>query len=174
MRILATLVLGLASTACGFHLRGQASLPFETLYLAIPAISPLGIELKRNIAAGTSTRLVNTPAEAQAILELTAEERSKSILSFDTSGQVREYQLRYRLGFRVRDAKGRDYLPQSEIRLTREVSYTSTQVLAKESEEQLLYRDMQSDIVQQILRRLEAAPAEPIAFEPAVRDAAAR
>ena len=174
MRILAILVLGLVTTACGFHLRGQASLPFETLYVAIPAISPLGIELKRNIAAGTRTKLVNDQAGAQAILELTAEERSKTILSFDTSGQVREYQLRYRLGFRVRDAKGRDYLQQSEIRLTRDVSYTSTQVLAKESEEQLLYRDMQSDIVQQILRRLAAAPAEPIASESAARDATAR
>ena len=174
MRTLAIVVLALLTAACGFQLRGQATLPFETLYVAIPAISPLGIELKRNIVAGTHTRLVNTPAEAQAILELTSEERGKTILSFDTTGQVREYQLRYRLSFRVRDAKGRDYLPQSEIRVTRDVSYSSTQVLAKESEEQLLFRDMQSDMVQQILRRLAAAPAEPIAFEPEPSNATAR
>jgi LPS-assembly lipoprotein len=174
MRILAIVVLGLLTAACGFQLRGQAKLPFETLYVAIPAVSPLGTELKRNIIAGTHTKLVNTPAEAQAILDLISEERSKTILSFDTSGQVREYQLRYRLSFRVRDARGRDYLPQSEIRLTRDVSYDSTQVLAKESEELLLYRDMQSDAVQQILRRLAAAPAEPIVFEPEPKDAAAR
>jgi LPS-assembly lipoprotein len=174
MRTLAIVVLALLTAACGFQLRGQATLPFETLYVAIPAISPLGIELKRNIVAGTHTRLVNTPAEAQAILELTSEERGKTILSFDTTGQVREYQLRYRLSFRVRDAKGRDYLPQSEIRVTRDVSYSSTQVLAKESEEQLLFRDMQSDMVQQILRRLAAAPAEPIAFEPEPGNATAR
>jgi len=117
---------------------------------------------------------VNTPAEAQAIFELTSEERGKSILSFDTTGQVREFQLRYRLSFRVRDAHGRDYLPQSEIRATRDVSYSSTQVLAKESEEQLLFRDMQSDMVQQILRRLAAAPAEPIAFEAEPNHATAR
>jgi LPS-assembly lipoprotein len=174
MRILAIVALGLVTAACGFQLRGQAKLPFETLYVAIPAISPLGIELKRNIIAGTHTRLVNTPAEAQAIFEMTSEERGKSILSFDTSGQVREFQLRYRLSFRVRDAKGRDYLPQSEIRVTRDVSYSSTQVLAKESEEQLLFRDMQNDMVQQILRRLAAAPAEPIAFEPEPSNATAR
>lgn len=168
------LVLGLLTAACGFQLRGQAKLPFETLYVAIPEVSPLGTELKRNIIAGTSTRLVNTPAEAQAILELVSEDRGKTILSFDSSGQVLEYQLHYRLKFRVRDARGRDYLPQSEIRLTRDVSYTSSQVLAKESEEQLLYRDMQSDVVQQILRRLAAAPTEPVAFEPGPEDAAAR
>ncbi|MFH1044731.1 MAG: LPS assembly lipoprotein LptE [Pseudomonadota bacterium] len=174
LRTLAIVILVLVTAACGFQLRGQAKLPFETLYVAIPAISPLGTELRRNIIAGTHTRLVNDPAQAQAILELTSEERGKTILSFDTSGQVREFQLRYRLSFRVRDARGRDYLPQSEIRAARDISYNSTQVLGKESEEQLLYRDMQSDMVQQILRRLAASPAEPIAFEPEAKDAAAR
>ena len=174
MRVLAAAALALLTAACGFQLRGQAKLPFETLYVAIPAISPLGIELKRNIIAGTHTRLVDDPAQAQAILELVSEERDKSILSFDTTGRVRELQLRYRLSFRVRDARGRDYLPQSEIRVTRDISFNDTQVLSKESEEQLLYRDMQSDMVQQILRRLAAAPAEPVAFEPGANDAAAR
>jgi len=174
MRILAIVVLGLVTAACGFQLRGQAKLPFETLYIDIPDISPLGTELKRNIIAATHTKLVRGRAEAQAILSVTSEERGKTILSFDTSGQVREFQLRYRLSFRVRDARGRDYLPQSEIRLTRDISYSNTQVLAKESEELLLFRDMQSDMVQQILRRLAAAPAEPIAFEPAAKDATAR
>jgi LPS-assembly lipoprotein len=170
MRILAILVLGLVTAACGFQLRGQAKLPFETLYVAIPDISPLGIELKRNIIAGTNTKLVRDQAEAQAILDVTSEERSKNILSLNTSGQVIEYQLRYRLSFRVHDAKGRDYLPQSEIRLTRNVPFNNSLVLAQESEEQLLYRDMQGDMVQQILRRLAAVPAEPIAFEPEAKD----
>jgi LPS-assembly lipoprotein len=174
MRIAAAAALALLTAACGFQLRGQAKLPFETLYVAIPAISPLGTELKRNIAAGTSTRLVEDPAKAQARLELVAEGRDKSILSFDSTGRVRELQLRYRVNFRVRDARGRDYLPQDEIRATREISYNDTQVLSKESEEELQFRDMQSDVVQQILRRLAAAPAQPVAFEPDKQDAAAR
>lgn len=174
MRNLAALVLAVLTAACGFQLRGQAKLPFETLYVAIPAISPLGTELKRNIVAGTNTKLVNQPARAQAILTLVAEERDKSILSFDASGRVLELQLRYRLKFRVHDARGRDYLPPSEIRLTRDISFSDAQVLSKESEEQLLYRDMQSDMVRQILYRLAAAPAEPIAFEAGANDAAAR
>ena len=177
MRILATVAivaLALLTAACGFQLRGQAKLPFDTLYVAIPENSPLAIELKRNIIAGTDTKIVDAPAKAQAILELMSEERSKSILSFDASGRVREYQLHYRISFRVRDAKGRDYLAQSEIGLSRDISFNDAQVLSKESEEQLLYRDMQSDMVQQILRRLAAAPAQPISFESKAGDAAAR
>jgi LPS-assembly lipoprotein len=174
MRTLAIVVLGLATAACGFQLRGQARLPFETLYVAIPENSPIGIELTRSITAGTRTRLVRVPAEAQATLRVIAEERGKSVLSFDTAGRVRELQLRYRLVFRVHDAKGRDYLPQSEIRVTRDISFDDSQVLAKESEELLLYRDMQSDVVQQILRRLASAPAEPIVFEFDSKDAVTR
>ena len=167
-------LLGLLTAACGFQLRGQATLPFETLYVAIPDVSPLGTELKRNIIAGTHTKLEKSAAQAQAIFELMSEERRKSILSFDTTGRVREFQLRYRVSFRVHDARGRDYLPPNEIALTRDISFNDAQVLSKESEEELLFRDMQSDMVQQILRRLAAAPAEPIAFEPEKKDAAAR
>jgi len=174
MRILAILALVGLTASCGFQLRGQAKLPFDTLYVAVPDISQMGTELKRNIVAGTHTKLVNDPAQAQAILSVSAEDRSKTILSFDTSGRVREFQLRYRLSFRVSDARGRDYLPQSEIRLTRDISFNDAQVLAKESEELLLYRDMQSDMVQQILRRLSSAPAVPIALQEESKDAAAR
>ncbi len=156
-RTIAAALLGALLSGCGFQLRGQASLPFSTLY--VPGSSPLVVELKRNVVAGTHTRLVGQERDAQAILGFTNEAREKVILSFNESGLVREFQLRYRVGFRVYDAKGRDYVPASEIQLTRDISFNDAQVLAKESEEQLLYRDMQSDMVQQIIRRLAAAKA---------------
>ena len=143
--------------ACGYQLRGQAHLPFDTLY--VPPGSPLAVELKRNLAAASKTRLVNEAKEAEAVLGFTAEAREKVILSYDTAGRVREYQLRYRVGFRVTDPKGQVFVPTSEILLTRDISFSDVQVLAKETEEALLYRDMQTDMVQQILRRLAAAKA---------------
>lgn len=147
--------LGAILAGCGFQLRGQASLPFSSLY--VPGSSPLAVELKRNVIASTRTRLADREREAQAILGFTHEVREKVILSFNTSGLVREFQLRYRVGFRVHDPKGRDFVSASEIQLTRDISFNDAQVLAKESEEQLLYRDMQADMVQQIIRRLAAA-----------------
>jgi LPS-assembly lipoprotein len=158
---LVTIVLTAALTAaplagCGFHLRGQAQLAFETLH--IPGNTPLVVELKRNLAAASATRLVNSPTEAQAVLGFTQEARDKLILSFNSAGRVQEYQLRYRVGFRVTDPKsGKVFLPSNEILLTRDVTYNDAQVLAKETEEAQLYRDMQSDMVQQILRRMVAA-----------------
>ena len=152
---LAATALCAALAGCGFQLRGQASLPFDTLYM--PGASPLVVELKRNVVAGTHSKLVNSEKDAKAILGFTHEVREKVILSFNTSGLVREYQLRYRVGFRLYDAKGRNYLPPNEIQLTRDVSFNEAQVLAKETEDALLYRDMQTDMVQQIIRRIVAA-----------------
>lgn len=156
MRVaLATVILALLA-GCGFQLRGTAQLPFETLY--IPGANPLAVELRRNVQAASKTRLVDNPKSAQAVLGFTTEAREKLILSFTSAGKVNEYRLRYRVGFRVTDPGGAHvFLPQSEILLTRDMTYNDAQVIAKENEEALLYRDMQTDMVQQILRRLVAA-----------------
>ena len=154
-RVIVAAVLCVALSGCGFQLRGQASLPFDTLY--VPGSSPLVVELKRNLVAGTHSRLTNSERDAQAILSFSHEVREKAVLSYTTAGLVREFQLRYRVGFRLYDQTGRNYMPPNDIQLTRDVSFNESQVLAKESEEALLYADMQSDMVQQIIRRLVAA-----------------
>ena len=157
-------VIAVLLAACGFHLRGQAELPFESLH--IPGNNPLVVELKRNVAAASKTRLVDKPGDAQAVLGFTQELRDKIILSFSSAGRVSEYQLRFRVGFRVTDAKGAQvYLPTSEILLTRDMAYSDAQVLAKEAEEALLFRDMQRDMVQQIMRRLFAAKPATVPIE---------
>ena len=131
-------------------------MPFQTLYFP-NALSGIALDLKRNIEAGTDAKVVADAKSAEAVLQFSHELREREILSLTAAGRVREYRLRYRVGFRVHDGKGREYVPQSSLELTRDVSYDDSQVLAKEAEEQLLFRDMQSDMVQQILRRLAAA-----------------
>lgn len=157
MRIAAALLLVTALAACGFQLRGTAALPFDTLYMPPATGGGIALDLKRNIQSGTRTAVVDDPKKAQALLEFTQETREKIILSLAATGRVREYQLRYRVGFRVHDGKGGEFLPLNTVQLTRDVTFNDTEVLAKETEEQLLYRDMQFDMVQQIMRRLAAA-----------------
>lgn len=138
---------------CGFQLRGTQDVPFQTLY--IPGASGgLALELKRNIEAGTDARVVDNAKAADAILELSNERREKIILSLTGSGRVREFRLRYSVNFRLHDTQGRDLVPLSTIQLARDVTFNDEEILAKEAEEQLLFRDMQSDMVQQLLRRL--------------------
>jgi len=155
MRALAVLAL-LALAGCGFQLRGAADLPFETIHVP-GATGGIALDLKRNIQSGTRTRVVDDPGQAQAVLQFIEEARLKEVLSLTTAGRVREFRLIYRVGFRVHDGKGAEFLPASAINLTRDVTFNDAEILAKESEEALLYRDMQFDMVQQVMRRLEAA-----------------
>ena len=141
---------------CGFRLRGTANVPFETIHVP-GATTGIALDLKRNIEAGTRARVVDDPKAAQALLQVTEEARSREILSLTSAGRVREFQLRYRVGFRVHDGKGGEFVPASVIQLTRDMTYSDAEILAKEQEEQLLFRDMRTDMVQQILRRLASA-----------------
>ncbi|MBS4097288.1 MAG: hypothetical protein KGZ83_10695 [Sulfuricella sp.] len=154
-------MLALTLSACGFQLRGKAELPFETLYIegGNPA---LNAELQRAVSIGSRTRIVATPSEAQAVLQIFNESREKRILSLSGVGRVNEFLLVQRVAFRLRDRNSRIMLPDQLIELRRDMSYDDTLVLAKESEEAMLYRDMQGDVVNQILRRLSGAkPAPP-------------
>ena len=145
----------LALTACGFKLRGQQTFPFDTI--SVPVNSPLGFELQRNIAAANEqTKLVANAADADAVLSIIGEAQEKVILSLNTQGRVREYQLRYRVVFRVSSPKGLDFVAPTSLLLTRDITFND-QVLAKETEEAQLFREMRSDVVQQIIRRLAAA-----------------
>ena len=154
------LALLLLLAGCGFRLRGTAEVPFETLYLP-NSDSGIALDLRRYVQAGTRARVVDDAKGAEAILTFTEETREKNILSLTGAGRVSEFQLRYRVGFRVHDGKGGDYVPLTSIALTRDITFSDTDVLAKEAEEQLLFRDMQSDMVQQIMRRL-AASRKPV------------
>ncbi len=158
-RILALALAAACLSGCGFHLRGsngQYAMPFHAIYLAFPDTSPLGTELKRNLRGDGDTVIVSDPSKADAQFDVVSEQRGKSILSLNSQGRVREFLLTYTLVFRVRDAKGNELLKPTEISLKRSISFNESQVLAKESEEAMLYRDMQTDLVQQILRRLAA------------------
>jgi LPS-assembly lipoprotein len=90
------------------------------------------------------------------ILDVLMDRREKVVVGLNASGQVREFQLRTRFQFRVRTPQDKELIAPAELLQQRDISFTETTALAEEQDEQLLYRDMQQDIVQQLMRRLEA------------------
>lgn len=149
-------------SACGFHLRNSQELPFHTIYIGLPESNEFRAILARNIRAASSTEVVSNRDEAEAIFLITLDQPAKVILSLNASGRVREYQLRRQFNFRVQDKKGRDLMVPASIQIHRDISFSDDLVLSKESEEALLWRDIQNDLVQQVLRRLAAAKRKPL------------
>ena len=163
MRKLLAVTVLLLLAGCGFQLRSVASLPFESLYIDGGGNPALAAEIGRAIQSGTQTRLTDKPADAQAVLQVLGAAREKRILSLSGAGRVREYQLVYRINFRLIDKDNRDLIASQAIELWRDMAYDDARVLAKEQEEALLYRDMQNDAIIQLMRRLAAAKLQPAA-----------
>ena len=153
--LLAGATAGLA--ACGFRLRGAMDFAFETVAVTPETVGAVAPELIR-ILGDRIRPLVPKPDQQppQVIVDILSEGREKSVVGTNSSGQVREFQLRLRVKFRMRTPQGRTLIAETEVAQQRDISFSEAAVLSKEAEETLLYRDMQSDIVQQLLRRMAA------------------
>ena len=144
-------------SGCGFHLRGPQALDFATVHINVPEQSEFGAQLRRLIATTGTTRVEEDAARAEARLQILANDRGREILSLTGAGKVREYQLVQALRFQLLDRAGKALIPPTSLSARREYTFDDSQVLGKEQEEDLLYRDMQNDLVQQLMRRLGAA-----------------
>jgi LPS-assembly lipoprotein len=153
------LLAGLAGasllTGCGFKLRGPPPMAFQSIALTgFAARSPMADALKRYLA--DSVRVLDAPAAAEVVLQALADQRDRNVVASTSAAQVREVQLRVVLQFRAHTPAGRELLAAAELLQTRDLTYAESAALAKEHEETELFRDMQADVVGQVMRRLAA------------------
>lgn len=156
VRVIAGFLLAIAAASCGFHLRGDVRYAFSSVYVNAPAASPIAAELKRTLEGGGTT-IAETAAAAQVSLDISGVADNKEVLSLSGGGRVREYALSKRVTFAVHDAEGHDWMPAAEIIVRRSYSFNESEVLAREAQEARLLKEMQTDVVQQIVRRLQSA-----------------
>ncbi len=146
--------LGALMSGCGFHLRGQADLSFDTVYVESAGTSQFATELRRVFKGNSAITLVDAPEQAQVVIKILDEREEQNILSISSAGSVNEFQLLYRVSYRIMEAGMKDIVAPGEIRVLRDLTYDDTETLGKESEVKLLFREMRGDAVQQMLRRL--------------------
>jgi LPS-assembly lipoprotein len=152
----ALLATGLLA-GCGFKLRGNQAFAFTRIAIMPKPGGAIAQELRRSFGPAVQVLAPDEPlTSAQLVLNVANEQREKVVVGVNASGQVLEFQLRMRVHLRLTTAQGKELIDDAEILQQRDISYSETAALAKEAEMTLLYRDMQSDIVQQILRRLAA------------------
>ena len=160
-RLLRGLGMGLALPAaallggCGFQLRRPPELQFQSIaLLGFAPRSPMADALREQLRL--QVRVLEAPERAQVVLRALEDQRERSVVASTSAAQVRELQLRLKLSFRADTPAGRELIPSSELLLQRDMSYSETAALAKEFEEAELFREMQADLVGQVLRRLAA------------------
>ena len=154
-RLFLAAIPAILAAGCGFKLRRLEGIPFASLYVEAPPGSVVAQRVRNVLASNRNTRLATTAAEAEAVLQIGEETRSKTILSLSGAGRVTEYRLGLRLTYRVSSRGGGTLAEQETIELTRDMTYDDSLLLAKGAEEQLLYRDMEDNAALRILRRLQ-------------------
>jgi LPS-assembly lipoprotein len=143
----------LALTGCGFQLRQPARVSFASIALVgFARRSPLAEELRRQLAQ--QVQVLDAPDKAEVVLQALDDVREKSVVASTAAAQVRDMQLRLKFNFRAHTPGGRELISRAELLVSRDLSYSETAALAKEQEEAGLYREMQSDVVAQVMRRL--------------------
>ncbi len=138
--------------ACGFELRGQAALSFESIHLQGAGLS-ISKALRKNLEAN-GVKVLPTAENADVLVDFANEETVKDILSLSGGGVVKEYELFYRIHYRLRGAKDAVWGPEQTIETRRDFSYSDAELLAKQGEEAALYENMHSDVVNNLIRRL--------------------
>jgi LPS-assembly lipoprotein len=160
-RLFLAVIPAALAAGCGFQLRRLEGIPFASLYIDAPHGGAVAEGLREALTSNKQTRLSATPAEAEAVLQLGQEKRTKVILSLSGGGRVTEYRLGLELRYSIVSQDGRALTAPETIELTRDITYDDAQILAKGAEEQLLYRDMEDNAALRILRRLQAIKPGP-------------
>lgn len=160
-----------ALSACGFKLRQAPEFSFQTIHLG-GGNSPVMQGLRRQLEGSGQVRVTDV-AHAQVLFDVLAERRERVVVGLNANGEVREITIRSRFRFRVRSHDDQELVPETELLREMDVSYAEAQALAKDAEVDMLFRSMEADAVQQIMRRLAmirnvaplpgAAPATPAA-----------
>jgi LPS-assembly lipoprotein len=153
----AGIAAALLLSACGFQLRGEPAVGLKSLFVSTSVPSTVATDIRRTLSAG-STKVVASSAESAAHLRILGESRDKNVHTITSTGRVYEFELRLVVRYDVL-IPGRELplVPQSEVETRRLITYSETAPIAKEAEEQLLFKDMQAELAARILRQISVA-----------------
>jgi len=153
----ACLVLFALLAGCGFHLRQEAVLPASMQRVHVQIADP-GSALARDLVRAlprTGATVVDEAGPGVAVLAVAVNSVSTDVLSVGGAARANEYSIRHHVEFSVHAADGGELVPNQVIELTREFTFDSTQAVGVNAEIDLLTRELERDMVQAILRRLE-------------------
>ncbi|MFT5691824.1 MAG: LPS-assembly lipoprotein [Oceanicoccus sp.] len=147
-------------SACGFQLRGTASLPegTEPVYLD-GASGQLGIEL-RNLLNASGVKLSDSIKDANSQLLIKKRRSNKRAAALGEGARVIEYQLIESLSFELRSTNGEIIFNPSRLIERKIINNDPNKVASSSAEELLLRREMLQNLAAKITRQLRAFDTE--------------
>ena len=136
--------------ACGFQLRGVIEANFDSISINGGSVGFVK-QLKKRLRQ-SSIAVLTSGGEVK--LEIVDDLLNKRILSLNSDGRISEYELNYKVSYRVKGQNDSEWgqLIKNEVR--RQYTYDDENVVAKALEEEKLINGMQDELIRTITAQI--------------------
>ena len=148
-----TLLALLMITSCGFHLRGMTEISFKTVSLEGKELS-FTKNLKKTLAIN-KVAIVLPTENPELRVELLSEESEKRILSLSGQGLVREFEIFYRVRYRVKTVDSETWSQENILETRRDFTYSDSNLIGKEEEERQLNESMRNEAITNLFNQIQ-------------------
>jgi len=140
-------------TSCGFHLRGMTEISFKTISLEGKELS-FTKNLKKTLASNKVAIILPTE-NPELRIELLSEESEKRILSLSGQGLVREFEIFYRVRYRIKTIDSETWSQENIIETRRDFTFSDSNLIGKEEEERQLYESMRNEAITNLFNQIQ-------------------
>jgi LPS-assembly lipoprotein len=148
-----TLLTLLMITSCGFHLRGMTEISFKTVSLEGKELS-FTKNLKKTLTSN-KVAIVLPTENPELRVELLSEESEKRILSLSGQGLVREFEIFYRVRYRVKTVDSETWSQENILETRRDFTYSDSNLIGKEEEERQLNESMRNEAITNLFNQIQ-------------------
>ena len=148
-----TLLTLLMITSCGFHLRGMTEISFKTVSIEGKELS-FTKNLKKTLT-NNKVAIVLPTENPELRVELLSEESEKRILSLSGQGLVREFEIFYRVRYRVKTVDSETWSQENILETRRDFTYSDSNLIGKEEEERQLNESMRNEAITNLFNQIQ-------------------
>jgi LPS-assembly lipoprotein len=158
------LCLSLLLAGCGYHLRGEYTVPpgFQNVYVDYGQPYDPFVRKIKDALTHANVNVVKEASQAKYILRILSISQNANLQATSTTGQVNTYMMQYAVSFEVGDAEGKILLPPQTAQSSENYTLSSTQLLANFNQQPNLIAFLQQDVAMQILLRLSGDHAKKV------------
>jgi len=145
--------------ACGFHLREEAKLPGGMERVHVDSVDPFG-PLKRDVEKAllrSGARIEDKSGDGIADINFSAISLAPVVRSVSANARVNEYTMLYHVELQITDGTGKVLLPKQVVEQSRVFTFDQTQAIGTGAEQDEIKKEMERDMVQLVLRKIESA-----------------
>lgn len=154
------MVLALSLSACGFHLRGESKMHTSFSQLALKGRE--GQAFRQVLVGKLEKSGVTLDNSAPYTIQLLDEKSERRVSAYSTRAKSAGFELKRIITFKIIGPRQKEEsVVETELFSRRHLLFREDQVVGKQDEEAMLWHEMDQELAERIIRKLEAIHTEP-------------